>query len=237
MGKLGVIGGMGPQATQLFYQKIISMTEAACDQEHIDMILLNHASMPDRTEAIRSGNTHRVLHLLAEDAKMLEQNGVTAIAIPCNTSHYFWDDLQSTVHVPIIHMVRETVERVARRVPGARVGLLATDGTVFSGLYAKECERAGLVCVVPDERTQKLVMKIIYEQIKAGETGNIDDFGEIDTYLKKNGCEAGILACTELSCFKAYHALDRFYTDALEVLCEQSIRLCGGSLRPEYRNE
>ena len=66
------------------------------------------------------------------------------------------------------------------------------------------------------------------------EKGSIDDFGEIDTYLKKNGCEAAILACTELSCFKNYHALDRFYLDALDVLCEESVRLCGGKLKEEF---
>ncbi len=235
MGKLGVIGGMGPQATELLYQKIIDMTDAACDQEHLDMIILNHASMPDRTQAIRSGQTDEVLRLLTEDAKMLEQNGVDAIAVPCNTSHYFYDRLQEAVRIPVIHMVRETVTRVASRLsPGGKVGILATDGTVFSGLYANECEKAGLVCVTPDEKTQKLVMKIIYEQIKAGEKGSLDDFGVIDTYLKRNGCEAAILACTELSCFKAFHALDRFYTDALDVLCYESIRRCGGKIKSEY---
>lgn len=235
MGKLGVIGGMGPQATELLYQKIIDMTDAARDQDHIDMIILSHASMPDRTEAIRSGKTDAVLRLLTEDAEMLQAGGAEVIAIPCNTSHYFYERLQKAVHVPIIHMVRETVTRVASRLaPGKRVGLLATDGTVFTGLYAHECEKAGLVCVTPDAPTQALVMKIIYEQIKAGEKGSLDDFGVIDTYLKRNGCEAAILACTELSCFKAFHALDRFYTDALDVLCYESIRRCGGKIKSEY---
>ncbi len=235
MGKLGVIGGMGPQATELLYQKIISMTDAKCDQEHIDMIILSHAAMPDRTEAIRSGKTEKVFSLLSEDAKMLETNGADYIAIPCNTSHYFYDALQAQVKIPIIHMVRETVKRVKERDPAiTKVGLLATDGTVFAGIYAKECEKAGLCCVTPDESTQKIVMKIIYEQIKAGEKGSIDDFGIIDTYLKKNGCEAAILACTELSCFKNYHALDRFYLDALDVLCEKAVRLCGGKLKKEF---
>ena len=235
LGKLGVIGGMGPQATELMYQKIISMTDARCDQEHIDMIILSHAAMPDRTAAIRSGKTEKVFSLLAEDAKLLERCGADYIAIPCNTSHYFYDELQAQVSIPIIHMVREAVKRVRERDTSVKkVGLLATDGTVHAGIYKKECEKLGLECVTQDERTQKLVMKIIYDQIKAGEKGSIDDFGEIDTYLKKNGCEAAILACTELSCFKNYHALDRFYLDALDVLCEKCIRLCGGKLKPEF---
>ena len=235
MKKLGVIGGMGPQATELLYQKIISMTDAHCDQEHIDMIILSHAAMPDRTEAIRSGHTETVFSLLAQDAKLLETCGADYIAIPCNTSHYFYEELQKQVNIPIIHMVREAVKRVQERDPSIKkVGLLATDGTLFAGIYKNECKKRGLECVYPDAETQKIVMKIIYDQIKAGEKGSIDDFGEIDTYLKKNGCEAAILACTELSCFKNYHALDRFYLDALDVLCEESVRLCGGKLKEEF---
>ena len=224
MKKLGVIGGMGPQATELMYQKIISMTDAHCDQEHINMIILSHAAMPDRTEAIRSGQTETVFSLLAEDAKLLENCGADYIAIPCNTSHYFYEELQKQVNIPIIHMVREAVKRVHERDTSIKkVGLLATDGTLFAGIYKNECEKRGLECVYPDAETQKIVMKIIYDQIKAGEKGSIDDFGEIDTYLKKNGCEAAILACTELSCFKNYHALDRFYLDALDVLAELAV--------------
>ena len=217
MKKLGVIGGMGPQATELMYQKIISMTDAHCDQEHINMIILSHAAMPDRTEAIRSGQTETVFSLLAEDAKLLENCGADYIAIPCNTSHYFYEELQKQVNIPIIHMVREAVKRVHERDTSIKkVGLLATDGTLFAGIYKNECEKRGLACVYPDAETQKIVMKIIYDQIKAGEKGSIDDFGEIDTYLKKNGCEAAILACTELSCFKNYHALDRF---SMRLMC------------------
>ena len=91
MDKLGIIGGMGPLATQLLYKEITEKTDASCDQEHIDMIILSHAKMPDRTEAIRSGNTDGIKRLLLNDAKFLEKNGMGAIAIPCNTSHYFWD--------------------------------------------------------------------------------------------------------------------------------------------------
>jgi len=103
---LGVIGGMGPQATLLFFQGIINKTEATCDQEHLPMIILNHTTMPDRTEAILTGNTGKLFEMLLKDAKTLEQNGCTAIAIPCNTSHYFVDELQKHLHIPIIHMVR-----------------------------------------------------------------------------------------------------------------------------------
>ena len=82
---LGVAGGMGPLATQLFYRRIIEKTDADMDQDHVDMILLNHASMPDRTEAILSGNTDELYRLLLKDILFLEESNVAAIAIPCNT--------------------------------------------------------------------------------------------------------------------------------------------------------
>lgn len=232
MGKLGVIGGMGPMATQLFYKKIIEMTDAKCDQEHIDMIILNHASMPDRTTSIKNNKTEDVFNELLKDAKMLEKNDVCAIAIPCNTSHYFWDRLQKETDAPIINMVRETVFSIKEKNPNIKkIGLLATDGTVFSGIYNKECEKAGIECVTPDDDIQKIVMDIIYNQIKKGESGSIEDFDKVDIFLKKSGCEAAILACTELSCFKDNHELTDFYVDAMQVLCKKAILMCGKKLR------
>lgn len=232
MKKLGVIGGMGPMATQLFYKYIIEMTDAKCDQDHIDMIILSHASMPDRTASIKNNQTDDVFNELLKDAKMLEENGVCAIAIPCNTSHYFWEKLQKEINTPIINMVRETVLSIKENNPTIKkIGLLATDGTVFSKIYNKECERVGIECVTPDEEVQKVVMDIIYNQIKKGENGNIEDFEKVDIFLKKSGCEAAILACTELSCFKDNHELTDFYVDAMRVLSKRAITLCGRKLR------
>ena len=232
MGKLGVIGGMGPLATQLFYKRIIEKTDAKYDSDHIDMIILSHASIPDRTNAIKSGDTHKVFGALLGDAKMLEKNGVDAIAIPCNTSHFFWKPLQAEVEIPVINMVRRTIERIKENNPKVRkIGILATDGTLYTGIYRHECERLGLECIEPSEEIQRIVMDIIYKQIKAGEKGNLDDFIKIDSFLKNKGCDATVLACTELSCFRENHNLDDFYVDAMDVLCEEAIVICGGKLK------
>lgn len=232
MGKLGIIGGMGPLATQLLYKEITERTDASCDQEHIDMIILSHAKMPDRTEAIRSGNEEKVRALLLEDAKFLEKNGMSAIAVPCNTSHYFWEYLQENVNIPIINMVRETVKAVTAQKPAVKkIGVLATDGTVYTGIYKKECEKAGVEYYTPDKKHQELVMRIIYDQIKKGLPGSDEDFAKIDKHLKENGCDAGILACTELSCYAKQNGVSDFYTDALDILCERSIEVCGAKLK------
>ncbi|MBR3600093.1 MAG: aspartate/glutamate racemase family protein [Lachnospiraceae bacterium] len=106
---LGVIGGMGPLASQLFYKMVIEKTDAHCDQEHLNMIILSHATMPDRTAAIKSGNVEELYHKLWHDAKFLELGGADYIAIPCNTSHLLIDRLQSNLKVPIVNMIKEAV--------------------------------------------------------------------------------------------------------------------------------
>ena len=93
--KLGVLGGMGPQATQVFYQYVLDRTDAARDQDHLPALILSDTGIPDRTAAILSGRTEQLYQRLLSDAQMLERCGCTVLAIPCNTSHYFADRLQS----------------------------------------------------------------------------------------------------------------------------------------------
>ncbi len=228
--RLGILGGMGPQATQIFYQRILDRTDAERDQEHLPTLILSDTEMPDRTTAILSGEGQQVYRRLLEDAQLLERNGCTAIAIPCNTSHYFVDKLQQELTIPIIHMVRETCKVLAKR-GCRRVGILATDGTIQTQTYQKECAAQGFEGVAPDEATQKLVMSIIYDEIKKGEKGSREKFAAIDRALRTLNCDAAILGCTELSVYRVYHGLPDFYIDALEVLVEQSILTCGTRLR------
>lgn len=228
--RLGILGGMGPQATQIFYQRILDRTDANCDQEHLPTLILSDTEMPDRTTAILSGEGEKVFQRLLDDAHLLERSGCTAIAIPCNTSHYFVDELQKQLEVPIIHMVRETCRVLAAR-GCKRVGILATDGTIQTRTYQKECAAQGFEGVAPDADTQKLVMSIIYDEIKKGEKGSREKFAAIDRALRAMGCDAAILGCTELSVYRVYHGLPDFYVDAMEVLVERSITVCGKRLR------
>ena len=229
-GKLGVLGGMGPQATQLFYQFVLDRTDAARDQEHLPAVILSDTGMPDRTAAILSGDTEGLYRRLLEDAKLLERCGCTAITMPCNTSHYFADMIQKEIGVPILHMIRETAAVLAAQ-GKRRPGILATDGTVRSGLYQRECAALGLEAVAPDPGTQKLVTSIIYDEIKQGEKGSRDKFAKIDRAVREAGCDCAVLACTELSVFAAYHPLPPFYVDAMTVLAEKAVTACGYPLR------
>ncbi len=229
---LGVIGGMGPAATQLFYRMVVEKTDAVRDQEHVDMILLNHASMPDRTESILQGREDEVFRLLLADALKLQELGACAIAIPCNTSHYFADRLQAELAIPLINMIRETARAVAgsKRQP-KRVGILATDGTVKGGLYHKACEEAGLEAVDLSPEKQKMLMDIIYLGIKAEQPIDYNDFIAIEGELACKGCQGAILGCTELSVLKERYRLPDFYTDAMAVLAERAITACGRKVK------
>lgn len=228
--RLGVLGGMGPQATQVFYQFVLDRTDAARDQDHIPTLILSDTTIPDRTQAILRGDTIDMYEQLYWDARMLVDCHCNVLAIPCNTSHYFVDELQKEIGIPIIHMIRETAKELAAQ-GKKRPGILGTDGTIQMGLYHKECAAVGLEAVSPDPDTQKLVMSIIYDEIKQGEKGSRDKFAKIDRAIRRSGCDCAILACTELSVFATYHPLPPFYIDAMMVMAERAVERCGYPLR------
>lgn len=230
---LGVIGGMGPLATQLYYKLIIEKTDANCDQEHLNMIILSHATMPDRTKEILEGRSKELLDLLTKDAQMLEQNGAGVIAIPCNTSHVMMDELKKNVSIQIINMVEETVKHIATTYSedNLRIGILATDGTINTGLYQKALEKQGISPVVPSAESQKLVMKLIYDGVKNGGDIDIAEFIMVQEELFEKECHGAILACTELSCLREMYQLPPYYIDAMAILAEKSILACGGKIK------
>lgn len=226
--KLGVIGGLGPEASCFFYSRITEHTEASCDQEHIDVVILSHATLPDRTAAIKSGDDAEIVRLLIEDVKALEKLGVSNIAVPCNTSHYFFDKVQPAVKVPMINMVHESVKYAAEHYQNVKkIGIMATDGTIATGLYHKECEEFGIEPVTLSKERQKDVMSLIYEEIKAGKPGNPQKFARVMEEFTAKGCDVVILACTELSVFKEKNTVPENCLDAMDVLVEVSVKRSG----------
>ena len=230
--RLGVLGGMGPQATNTLYQFVIDRTSARSDQEHVNALILSDSDMPDRTAAILSGGKAQdaVFQRLLADAKLLEQAGCTCIAVPCNTSHFFLDRVQEYIGIPILHMIRETARLLAAQ-GLKRPGILATDGTIRTGLYQRECSAAGIQAVIPSPEAQKLVMSLIYDDVKAGRDGDPQKFAAIHEDLLSQGCDCGVLACTELSVFADKHHLPPFYTDAMAVLAQRAVEACHKPLR------
>jgi len=230
--RLGVLGGMGPQATNTFYQFIIDRTDAQSDQEHVNALILSDSQMPDRTGAILGNEEAReaVFRRLLADARLLEAAGCTVIAVPCNTSHFFLDRVQEQIGIPILHMIRETANVLAAQ-GLSRPGILATDGTIQTQLYQKEFAAAGIQAVIPSPRAQEAVMSLIYDDVKAGRDGDPQKFAAIHQDLLDQGCDCGVLACTELSVFADKHHLPHFYTDAMAVLAERAVQACHKPLR------
>ena len=197
---IGILGGMGPLATADLFRKIVLMTKAGSDNEHIRIYIDNNSQIPDRTAGILGGREEEVFQHLLADAKLLERAGCTHLAIPCNTSHFFADRIQAELSIPLIHMPRETVKTI--QASGKKtVGILATDGTIRTGIYQKELEKAGLTAVTPPEDIQKTVMSIIYDEIKRGETGSREKFAEIDAFLREAGCDLAAPSCRSTGFF------------------------------------
>jgi len=227
---LGVIGGIGPEATFYFCSKIVKMTVAKTDQEHIKMIILNDTEIPDRTAYILNKNKKNPVIKLIEDAKLLESLNTDLIAIPCNTSCAFYKEIQDATKVEIINIINETVKALYEK-NIKKVGLLATTGTVISKGYQKFCEDYKIKCLTPVNNDQEIVMKIIYEQIKKGNELNKTDFFYLVDLFKKENCDAIILGCTELSIIKGMLNLPDFFIDPIEILAEVCIKKCGNKVK------
>ena len=223
---LGIIGGMGPMASAVFYDMISSKTDASCDQENLNLILLSHAGMPDRTRAILSkdeAQIEAVRSKLYADAMFLQNAGCTAIAVTCNTAHYFVNMIEGELDIPFIHLIRETAEAVASKFGAKKVAILATDGTIETRLYQDELSKRGVIAFTPKAEVQALVMHEIYECIKSGKPADEEIWKKIEEYVKAEGCEAAVLACTELSVVRKELSLGSFYFDPMDIMAESCL--------------
>ncbi len=224
---IGIIGGMGPVATLDLFDKLLRHTDARTDADHIRVYIDCHTGIPDRTKAILSGGESPVPYI-AESAEKLAAMGADFLLIPCNTSHYFYDEIAELSPVPILHMIRETAKALAE--DGVkRVGLLATDGTVQAGVYQAALREYGIETVCPDETAQREVMRLIYDGVKAGapsfEVGGI--VAEL-ARMKRAGAERIVLGCTELPIGFARYGIPTDGTvDAADVLAKAAVKAAG----------
>ena len=226
MYKLGVIGGMGPLATVSFYERVVLNTAAKCDNEHIDMVVLSHASMPDRTKCIIENRGGEFLEVIKKDFKILEDIGVEAVAIPCNTSQYFFDEFKKFTGLRIINMIEETILEVKKR-GIEKIAVFGTLGTLNSKVYEKYANQHGLLVKEVSPEDKQAVMDIIYD-IK--ETNGLDGRRFVDILSRYCDDETvGIIACTELSLLDIPRDINTI--DALNVLVKRSIELSGAKVK------
>ena len=231
--RLGVIGGLGPMATAYYLELVIRMTDAGRDQEHPEIIVMNIPSIPDRTAYILGKSKENPLPPMIELGKQMKALGATMLATPCVTAHYFHEKIQDGTGLPMIHAINSTAQTLA--MAGIRrVGLMATDGTVQSGIFQRGIEACGMQLILPSAPAQRGVMTLIYDQVKAGKKPDLELFATIRDDLRHSGAEVVVLGCTELSLLKKEQDLGEGILDALEVLAKESVIACGKEVKPEF---
>lgn len=219
-------------ATAYFMQLIIEMTEIEIEQDHIEMIIYNCPSLPDRTKYIIGESSKSPLPGLIDIGRKLALESVDIIAIPCITAHYFYKEMSDKIKAPIINGVEKTAEYLKLR-GYQKVGIMATSGTVAAGIFTDTFVCIGIECIYPSESGQQYVMEIIYDNVKLGHRVNYDKFKKVSDELFEAGAELILLGCTELSVVKRDCHFGGVYLDVLDVLAQSCVKQCA-VLKDEY---
>lgn len=230
----GVIGGVGPLATVYFMNRVIDFTEATTDQEHCNLIVLQHSTIPDRTAFLVGTGDDDPLPVMIDDARNLERAGARFIVMPCNTAHHFLSEVAASVQIPFISIVTEAMAAAEAKSPGlTHLGVLATDGTLLTETYKKACDERGITCVTPDADVQAEVMDVIYAGVKAGVPVPRERFDALTQHLRDKGAQVIILGCTELSVLGQDLGLDADVVDSLDALARRTVEMCGKPVRAQ----
>ena len=222
---IGILGGMGPEATIDLFYKIIKSTPAEKDQDHLRIIIDNNPKIPDRTTAIL-GKGEDPLPALQETARNLEKAGADLIIIPCNTAHYFLPSIQESVKIPILNMIEETAKETQRKTPQIKkVGLLASIGTYKMEIYHQHFKKFNIEVISPEEKDKEEVMKVIYA-VKAGDLSEEvkRNILKIAQKLIDKGVEAIITGCTEIPLILKEGDVPVPIIDPTQVLAKMAIK-------------
>ena len=222
---VGILGGMGPEATADFFAKVIAITPARKDQDHLRIIIDNNPKIPDRTAAILTED-RSLFPVLLETARNLVKARADFIVMPCNTAHYFYEDLATEIAIPILHMINEVAHTVSTSLPGCeRLGLIATTGTVASNSYQKQFQESGVEVIVPDTQSQAKVMDAILN-IKAGQARARArrEVIKAANLLIEREVQALVLGCTDVPLVVKTNDFPVPLFDSTEVLAEATVR-------------
>ncbi|MCF6466256.1 aspartate/glutamate racemase family protein [Clostridium sp. Cult2] len=222
---LGIVGGMGPLATCELFRRIIELTDAEKDQEHMHIIIDNNTKIPDRTEHILGRGEDPRIELTRSVIK-LETMGVDYIAIPCNTAHYFYNDIVKYTKVKILNMINETVNFLKENNSKDKdYLLLSTEGTYKTGIYEKYFNSSGLNILIPNDEDKKTIMKWIYGVKSSDFNVSLEDVESlIDKYTGNKDIPI-IIGCTELSVLVEKIGLTKKYFDPMTILAKRCVEL------------
>ncbi|MCQ2417290.1 MAG: amino acid racemase [Oscillospiraceae bacterium] len=232
--KLGVIGGLGPMASAQFLELLTTMTDADCDQEHIETILFSRPQTPDRTAFLLGKSQDSPLPMMLDSARTLETLGCGVLVMPCMTAYSFAAEMQAGCKAKLINPITECAKLLKKK-GKKRIGIMATDGTLKIGTFQKALELEGIQPVIPDVEHQKEVMRIIYEDVKSGRPADMEQFHAVAHSMRADGAECVILGCTELSVIKQTQVTGKGFLDAMEVLAAAAIKACGYRVKQDFR--
>jgi aspartate racemase len=221
---LGVLGGMGPAATVDFLAKLIRLTPAERDQDHIPVVVVSEPRVPDRIAPIMAGRGRLPLEALRQAIRTLEQAGARCVAIPCHTAHYWYDDMVASARVPILHIADAVLADLARRGADGPIGLLATAATLKAGFYQARLEAAGYARTLPDAEvmtTSVLPAIALVKRNRAAEAAPL--LVAAVRHLRQRGAATVLLACTELPIALAAAPDPPACVDATEALARACV--------------
>lgn len=225
-GLLGVLGGMGPLATVDFMHKVLLATPVGRDQDHVPMVVSCIPQVPDRTAAFR-GEGESPLDAMIDCGRRLLAAGAQLVLIPCNTAHLWYDDLESALQIPMLHIVDAALEDVQGLPDETRsVGLLATDATIASGLYVDRSPRWGrnIRWLLPTALEMSECVSPGIEAVKAGRLGvGASLLGQAAQALVRRGAGAIILGCTEIPLVLDAQAAGCPVIDATAALARRAV--------------
>lgn len=197
MSRLGVLGGMGPSATVDFMDKVVQLTPASCDQEHLPMIVANLPQVPDRSRAILGVGPDPLPALLA-GIDVLNQIGVGVVAIPCNSSHHWYAQMAAHSQAPVLHIAQACVDRLSTLPQVRSVAILATRGALASGFYQQALDARGVAYVLPESLGAQDDVDACIRAVKGGDLAvGTHALRQVLAALGE-GVDAAIMGCTEI---------------------------------------
>ena len=225
---IGILGGMGPLATADLFRKITLLTKASCDNDHIRVYIDSNAQIPDRTAAILHGGKDP-LPQMRSALHSLEACGASCVIMPCNTAHYFLPQLQAETKLPFLSMLEATAKACAKFYLGKTAAVLATKGTLATGLYEKALEKEGVSFIIPDDAEKDTLMHLIYDVVKASKplAPEEETWKALLEGLRRKGADYFILGCTELPIVADTLSEDGPFIDPTAELAKAAIRFCG----------
>lgn len=219
---IGIIGGLGPLATVKFLEILNENIDKNSNKE-FEIVVINDPTTPDRTEYILDNTKPNPLDNILKMVKKLDKNNVDVIVMPCNTASYFYKEINNATQTHFINIVYETVKFI-EKMNIKKIGLLATEGTIKSGVYKELLDKFNIECLVPKENDQKIINEIIYGCVKQNKKANMEEFYKVSNNLQNEGAQIIILGCTELSALKKIENIDSLiFIDAMDILAKSTL--------------